>query len=68
MKKRMILLLMSLFALTPAIMGTAWGAENRGKHGSKQECELLESKHIDVKPIAKPNANPSHGSGQTLAN
>lgn len=68
MKVRMILLLTSLFALTPAILGSAaWGGENRGKNGSKQECELLESKRFDPKS-ARATAQPAPATGQTQAN
>lgn len=43
-KTRVLILVMSLAVLTPALLGSAWGVENRGKHGMKQECELKEAK------------------------
>lgn len=46
MKKRMMMLLMSLFALTPAILGTALGGENRARHGERQECEQRRAKQM----------------------
>ena len=43
-KTRVLMLVMSLFVLTPALLGSAWGVENRSKSGSKAECELQEAK------------------------
>jgi len=65
MKKRMLMLFVSIFALTPAVLGSAWGGENRGKSGAKLECELLEGKHIDVKPANQSTAQPDKPNGQT---
>ncbi len=45
-KTRIVMLLMSLFALTPAFLGVAWGAEDRSKHGEKQECALMTAKRL----------------------
>ncbi|MBI3557723.1 MAG: hypothetical protein HY074_15790 [Deltaproteobacteria bacterium] len=52
-KTRIIMLLMSLFALTPAFLGAAWGAEDRSKHGEKQECQLMTAKRLKAEADAK---------------
>ncbi|MBI3543143.1 MAG: hypothetical protein HY075_07710 [Deltaproteobacteria bacterium] len=48
MKKRMMMLFVSVFALTPALLGSAWGIENRGKNGEKQECSLMTAKRFEA--------------------
>lgn len=48
MKKRMMMLFVSLFALTPALLGSAWGVENRSKNGEKQECALMTAKRLEA--------------------
>lgn len=67
MKKRMLMLFVSLFALTPAILGSAWGGENRTKNGTKLECELLEGKRIADKPAtpAQPAQPTKQGTAQS---
>lgn len=45
-KTRILILVMSLCALTPALLGNAWGVETRAKNGMKQECELKTAKRI----------------------
>jgi hypothetical protein len=45
-KMRMMLLFVSLFAVAPAILGGAWGGEDRSKHGMKQECQLRAAKYV----------------------
>ena len=52
-KTRIVMLLMSLFALTPAFLGVAWGAEDRSKHGEKQECQLMTAKRLKAEADAK---------------
>jgi hypothetical protein len=52
MKKRMLMLFVSLFAVTPAILGSAWAgmSEHRSAKASiysvSRECELREAKRI----------------------
>lgn len=52
-KARIVMLLMSLFALTPAFLGAAWGGEDRSKRGERQECELRRAKRLNVEATAK---------------
>lgn len=44
---RRIMLCLSLFTFVPSLMNTAWAAENRGKFGAKQECELRAAKFAE---------------------
>ena len=48
MKSRVLMLFVGLFAVTPALFGTAWGIENRSKHGTKQECERRGAKPFEL--------------------
>jgi hypothetical protein len=45
-RMKMMLLFVSLFAVAPAVLGSAWGIENRDKHGMKQECQLRTAKRL----------------------
>lgn len=61
-KTRVLILAMSVSAVTPALLGSAWGVENRGRTGHKQECENRGPKPLEIKlkstkaaaPVAKP--------------
>ena len=52
-KTRILILAMSLSALTPALLGNAWGVENRNKNGKNQECGLDGAKYVaESKPAS----------------
>jgi hypothetical protein len=59
-KTRILILVMSLCALTPALLGNAWGVENRGKNGMKQECELKTAKRIAAESHAAAKEIKDH--------
>lgn len=54
MKKRIVVLFVCLFALTPALMGSAWAIEGEkyGDHpifDTSRDCELLRAKRLATK-------------------
>lgn len=67
MKKRMMLLFVSLFALTPALLGSAWGVENRSKQPEKQECALMAAKRLRAQEQAIFAPVEQNKSGKTSA-
>lgn len=46
-KTRILILVMSLSAVTPVLLGSAWGVENRSRNGMRQECELRRAKRLN---------------------
>jgi hypothetical protein len=52
MKMRVLMLFMSLFAVTPAILGSAWAGSSEHRsakapiYANSRECELREAKRI----------------------
>jgi hypothetical protein len=72
MKKRMLMLVVSLFALTPAVLGTAWaGGENRqiqkeATNGFTQgHCDDRDAKYVPGTMNAADILKKALGTGVT---